>query len=73
MPVYSRVRVGHVWLVDPILQTVEVYHLDGPSYRLDDTRGGTDPARLEPFAEIEIELARWWLEDALPAVSATPP
>ena len=29
MPIYAREKVGHVWLVDPLLQTLEVLRLDG--------------------------------------------
>ena len=29
MPVYAREQVGHLWLVDPRLRTLEVYRLEG--------------------------------------------
>jgi Uma2 family endonuclease len=34
MPVYAREGVKHVWLVDPQEKTLEVFALDGPTYRL---------------------------------------
>jgi Uma2 family endonuclease len=64
LPIYARERVSHVWLVDPLERMVEVYRLDGDSYRLIVTRGGTDRVRLEPFAELELELAALWPEAA---------
>jgi Uma2 family endonuclease len=60
LPLYSRERVSHVWLVDPLERMIEVYRLDGDSYRLVVTRGGTDRVRLEPFAAIEVELEAMW-------------
>jgi Uma2 family endonuclease len=60
LPIYARERVSHVWLVDPLERMVEVYRLDGESYRLVVTRGGNDRVRLEPFAEFELELVALW-------------
>jgi Uma2 family endonuclease len=34
LPIYALQRVGHVWLVDPLLQTLEVLRLDGAGYRI---------------------------------------
>ena len=28
LPIYSREGVGHVWLVDPVARTLEVFELD---------------------------------------------
>lgn len=60
MPIFARDAVAHVWLVDPIVQTVEVFRLDGESYRLVTTQCGDAKARIEPFDAIEIELAALW-------------
>jgi hypothetical protein len=49
-----------VWLVDPVVQTVEVFRLDGDSYRLVGTHCGDAKARIEPFDAIEIEIAALW-------------
>lgn len=61
-PIFHREGVGHVWLIDPIAQTLEVYRLDGDSYRVAGTYGGTAPVRVEPFEAIELELAALWDE-----------
>jgi hypothetical protein len=61
MPVYARERVAYLWLVDPILRTLEIYRLDGPRWIVASTHGGTDVARPEPFEAIDIDLSRWWL------------
>jgi Uma2 family endonuclease len=60
MPIYAREGVPHVWLVDPIAQTVEVFRLDGATYRLVATHAGDELPRLEPFEAIELELAAVW-------------
>ena len=60
MPIFARDAVAHVWLVDPIVQTVEVFRLDGESYRLVGTHCGDAKARIEPFDAIEIEIAALW-------------
>jgi len=64
MPVYARERIGHLWLVDPILRTLEVYRLDGARWVVASTHGGTDPVCTEPFGELEIDLGRWWLDES---------
>jgi len=63
MPVYARERVGHIWLVDPLQRTLEVYHLEGQRWVLLGTHGDTDNVHAEPFEAIEIDLSRWWLEE----------
>ena len=60
VPIYARESVSHVWLVNPLERMVEVCRLDGDSYRLVVTRGGTDRVRLEPFGAIEVELEALW-------------
>lgn len=60
MPVYLRERVAHVWLVDPDRKTLEVFRLDGESYRLVMTWRDDARCRAEPFDAIELGLAELW-------------
>lgn len=60
LPVYQREGVAHVWLVDPMLQTLEVFGLDGASYRLLRTWKGDERCRAEPFDAVELDLAQLW-------------
>jgi Uma2 family endonuclease len=62
MRVYARERVAHLWILDPVLRTLEVYRLDGSRWVVASTHGGTDVVRAEPFDAVELRLARWWLE-----------
>ncbi|HYD47098.1 MAG TPA: Uma2 family endonuclease [Terriglobales bacterium] len=61
MQIYAREQVPHLWLVDPLAQTLEVYHLDGQRWMVQATHSGAARVRAEPFAAIELELDRWWL------------
>jgi Uma2 family endonuclease len=60
LPIYSREKVPHVWLVDPDAKTLEVLELDGDTYRLVATHGGDAVVRAVPFDAIELELAELW-------------
>jgi Uma2 family endonuclease len=60
LPVYARERVRHVWLMDPVARTLEVFRLDGERYTLLGTHAGPARVRAEPFEAIELELAFLW-------------
>jgi len=62
MPVYAREGVHHLWLVDPIARTLEVYRLDGQCWVVVSAHGGAEAIRAEPFADLEIDISRWWRE-----------
>lgn len=62
MRIYARENVGHVWLVDPAMRTIEVFRLKDQEWVLAQTAFGSAPARVEPFAQVELELSRWWGE-----------
>jgi len=44
MRVYARERIGHLWIVDPILRTLEVYRLEDGRWIVAGTYAGTEPA-----------------------------
>ena len=60
MRIYRRERVGHVWLLSPLLRTLEVYRLDGEHWSLIETYEGEDKVRAEPFDAVELDLASIW-------------
>ena len=60
LPVYAREQVKHVWLVDPLLQTLEVLRLDGPSYRILGAWRAEAVVQCEPFEVLPIRLADLW-------------
>jgi len=60
LPIYAEHGVGHVWLVDPAVQTLEVLGLDGETYRLLGTHGGDDVIMAPPFEAAELDLSVLW-------------
>ncbi len=62
MRIYARESVARLWLVDPLLRTVEVYELRDGEWVVKTVHGGDAPARLPPFEAVELEVAQWWLE-----------
>jgi Uma2 family endonuclease len=64
MPVYAREGVAQMWIVHPILRTLEVYRLEAGRWIVASNHGGTDRVRAEPFAAVELDLARWWIDTA---------
>ena len=57
---YARAKVQHVWLVDPLATTLEIYRLDGDGWRLGDTYDGDAKVRPEPFDAVELDLTNLW-------------
>jgi Uma2 family endonuclease len=62
LPLYARAGVRHVWLVDPDVRTLEVFHLEGPHYTLLATHAGDSRVRAEPFDVLALELGALWGE-----------
>lgn len=65
LPIYAREGVSHVWLIDPDLQTLEVFRLEGRRWLLLLTAGGDEVVRAEPFDAIELALAGLWIQPAV--------
>jgi Uma2 family endonuclease len=63
MRIYARESVGHLWLVDALAKTLEVYRLDNGHWVVASTHAGGERIRAEPFAAVELDISRWWLED----------
>lgn len=57
---YATANVRHVWLVDPLVTTLEIYRLDGEGWRLVQTHAGDVTIRPEPFDAVELHLDRLW-------------
>lgn len=58
--IYRREGVGHLWLCDPRIRTLEVYRLEGGRWLELETFEGDAKVRAEPFEAIELELGRVW-------------
>jgi Uma2 family endonuclease len=62
MSIYRRVGVRHVWLVDPVGRSLEVFRADEDAWKRVGSFQGEDLARAEPFEAVELALADLWLE-----------
>lgn len=60
MAVYAREGVRHFWLVDPLLQTLEVYRLESGRWSLLGTHAGVVTVHAEPFEALALELGALW-------------
>ncbi len=61
MAVYAREKVTHLWLLDPLAQTLEVYRLEADGWFVVSTHAGAERVRAEPFDAVELDMTRWWL------------
>jgi Uma2 family endonuclease len=66
MATYARAEVPHLWLLDPLARTLEVYRLQGAHWLLQETHVENARVRIEPFEAVELDLSRWWLEPEPP-------
>ena len=62
VPLYARHGVKHLWIVDALAQTLEVFRLEHAHWVLLSVHAGAEVIRAEPFEQIEIRLGRWWGE-----------
>lgn len=58
--IYAREGVGHLWLMDPIAQTLEVYRLLDGHWLQVDVFEDDAKVRAEPFDAIELDLSALW-------------
>ena len=58
--IYRREGVKYYWIVDPRIQTLEVFRLEDGRWVELDTWEGEAVVRAEPFDAIELDLAALW-------------
>jgi Uma2 family endonuclease len=64
-PYYAKVGVRHHWLVDLAARTITAYRLEGSHWMELGVWGDDTDARIEPFAEIAIDVGGWWPSPAV--------
>ncbi|MFV8752332.1 Uma2 family endonuclease [Nannocystaceae bacterium ST9] len=60
MEIYLRERVGHAWLVDPIVRTLEIYRFAETVWQRVAVFRDDALVRGEPFDAFELELGLLW-------------
>lgn len=60
LPFYIRAGVGHVWLLDPVEQTLEVYEPDATGIRVVGIWSAGDQVSAPPFEALPIDLTLLW-------------
>jgi Uma2 family endonuclease len=60
-PIYAREGVSHLWFVNPLARTLEVYRRSPDGWLLAATHAGAEQVRAEPFDAVELELAALWI------------
>ncbi len=60
LPLYARLGVLHLWLLDPALETLETYRLESAHWALLATPAGDEMVRAAPFEAAEVDLSRIW-------------
>jgi Uma2 family endonuclease len=58
--IYAREGVSHVWLVDPLRQSLEVLALEAGSVEPIEEHHGHSAVRARPFDAVELELRVLW-------------
>ena len=57
---YARFKIPHCWLLDPMTRILEVFELDGSSYRLTAAHAENETFTLTLFPELSIPLNDIW-------------
>lgn len=64
MPIYAREAVSWLWLIDPDIQTLEVYRLLEGQWLLQHTWQNDDVVKAPPFDAISMQLSDFWVPRA---------
>jgi Uma2 family endonuclease len=63
---YAREGTSHLWLLDPLARTLEVYRLEGSRFVEEGVFTDDAPVRVPPFDAIELDLGSLWSDVELP-------
>lgn len=60
LPLYARHGVAHAWILSPVARSLEVFRLDGTTFRLIAAHRDTERVNAEPFEQFTLELDVLW-------------
>lgn len=60
LAIYAHRGVSRVWLIDPMLETLQVLRLESQRWTLLGEHQSQATVRAEPFDAIELELGALW-------------
>jgi Uma2 family endonuclease len=60
-PYYAKIGVAHHWLIDLPARTLTAYRLESGRWLELGVYGDEHEVRIEPFAEVALDVAGWWL------------
>jgi Uma2 family endonuclease len=60
MDLWAREAVTHVWLVDPLEKTLEIFRRTGIGYGVVARYAGSATVRAEPFDAVPLDLSALW-------------
>lgn len=69
---YAGAGVPWVWLANPRAQAVEVFKLDGQTYRSWQVVESVETAEIAPFESVVLNLRQWWISGDFPVVADLP-
>ncbi|CAN5601753.1 hypothetical protein BH23PSE1_BH23PSE1_06280 [soil metagenome] len=58
--IYGESGVRHLWFLEPIARTLEVFELDGGRWKLASTHADDDDVRPVPFEAVGFRLSALW-------------
>lgn len=62
MPIYAKQGVKHIWLVEPVLRTLEVFENTSGGWLLLGAFENDDPISIAPFDAITFNLGVLWVD-----------
>jgi Uma2 family endonuclease len=60
MEVYAREQIRHLWLVDPLNRTLEIFRLEDGRWSRISAFADEEQIRAEPFDAVELSLGTLW-------------
>lgn len=60
MPLYAQYGVEQLCIVDPMMETLEVYRREGAVWIVRSTHGADDRAHPEPFDAVPFDMGSLW-------------